>query len=475
MENKKKEVILTQEEAKEIVEGLIKNSEELTKDRKTTFQKYETFVLDGEQWAGEEEPEGDDPKMTFNQSEDFINTYQSKLFPRNAEKNILEIGASVKETDKTKKLQYEKEIFDTYRKNKIERTVIEQSQNYFIGGAGCFYFPQDPITKKAKIISLDPTTVYLGWSGSKLMQFAFEDEISLAEAEKDRKRVWLIDMIKNFLSDEKEASKKFRKVKRFTYWDEDYQIVKVEDDYKIYTNENKLIPFAWIPNQPKTHRHEGTPEAKKLVAMEKEYNKRSSDFALRVKKNTKALLAVMSEGNASDLKPNENGVLPLGKDEDAKYLTLTENKELLDFLGNIEKKMASKMAVNDAVNGEIKSNVSSLSMVYYFSPLMDRIALKRIYWDEAFRELNHAILTYAFGTKDFDTDPIYQPVLLTDAETKIKNIVMLVQNHMMSIEDAIDKTQGMENAGEKLKEIIDELVKYPQLAPTKQNSEIKTQ
>ena len=267
----------------------------------------------------------------------------------------------------------------------------------------------------------------------------------------------------DFLSGDTEEAKKFKKVKRFTYWNDEVQIVKVDENYRVTKNTNGFIPFSWIPNQPKAHQHEGRPETQKLFWQEKQYNERMSDFAQRVKANTRALLAMMTDMDAKDIDKDklESGLALLEKGGDAKFLSLTENQEALDFMQKLADKMDTKMAVNDAVNGEVKSNVSSLAMVYYFSPLMDKIAAKRVYWDEAFRELNNAILTYKFGNKRYFTTPIYQPVLLMDQTTRIQNAVMMVENGFMSIEDAIDSLRGIENSGEKLKEIMAERKAYP--------------
>ena len=465
------EILLKQDEAKAIIEDFIGKTTAQKETRESTFEKYESFVIDGNQWLEEDRPEGKKPCLTFNQTQDFINTYLAKLFPRSMESGVLEIGVKSKEKDKTEKEKYEKEILETYENNKFSTTILEQGQNFLVGGSACFYYPQDPTTKKAKIISIDPTTVFLGWASNELEQFAFEDEISLNEAQKNEKQNWLIETIKNFISDETKETKKFKKAKRLTYWDKNFQIIAIDDNYKITKNEHDFVPFSWIPNQPKSHQHEGISEAQKLYSLEKEYNERASDFAQRVKTNTKPTLAIATDLATKDLQIEDiadKGILALAKGDEAKFLTLTENKELLDYLAGIEKKMANKMAVNDAIAGEIKSNVSSLSMVYYFSPLMDRIGLKRIFWDAAFRELNNAILTYAFGAKNYRTNPIYEPVLLSDVKTKIENVTLLLTNDLISHEDAIDQLRGAENAGEKVKEILEEKKKFEEAKPQDQ-------
>jgi hypothetical protein len=456
--------IYSETEAKQIVDDFISKATDVKETRESQFLKYQDFVLDGNQWEKNEVPEGGKPCLTFNQSQDHYFTYLSKLFPRNSQTGTLAIGVKVKGE---KKEAGEKEILSSYNKNKFASIVLEQGQNFFIGGDGCFYYPQDPVTKEAKIISLDPSTVYLGWDGQHLTQFAFEDEVSLGDVEQSKQH-WLIQTIKNFIKDETEATRKFKKAKRITYWDNSCQVIAVEGSYKTTKNENGFIPFSWIPNMPKAHKHEGVPEAKKLYNLDKEYNQRASDFGQRAKANTKAVLAAFTNKNTKDLDgENLEGILPFAPEDRAEFLKLDENKELLDYLSLLDGKMGEKMAINDAVKGSVKSNISSLAMVYYFSPLMDRIGLKRIFWDEAFRELNKAILIYKFGAGDWETDPIYEPVLLTDQKTKIDNTVEMLTNHLISHEDAIDELRGSENASQKLELILADAKKFEAVAPPK--------
>lgn len=457
--------------AKNLVEDFISSTKETTQRRVSQFKKYEVFVSDNDQWDATDLPDGDKPALTFNQSEDYVNTYLAKLFPRNPDTGALEVGVKVTETDKTKKEKFEKEILERYDENNIGEILLEQGQNFLIGGDACFYFPRDPVTQRAKIISINPTNVYLGWKGSKLEQFAFEDEITLAEAELQKQDNWLISAIKTFLGKDNEISQKFKKVSRLTYWDNNHQIIRIENQFEVRNNTDKFIPFYWIPNKPKPHSHEGRSEAKSLFDLDKQFNERSSDFADRVKSNTKAVLATYSELDASKLEREElEGILAMNQGDKAEFLHLTENKEVLEFIELIERKMDKKMAVNDAVNGQIKSNVSSLAMMYYFSPLLDRIGLKRVYWDSAFKALNKAILIYAFG-ESAKTEPIYQPVMMVDTESKIKNTVLMLENHLISYKDAIDILRGGENSMEKFEEIkteFGELSKIDGFLKTKQ-------
>lgn len=461
---KQKTTLLNKGDAVQIVDSFLSATKSNTTLRTSQFQKYEKFVDDGNQWNTNELPTGDDPKLTFNKSEDYIGIYLAKLFPKNTETGALEVGAKVIEKDAIKKETYEKEIFDVYTENELPSILLEQGKNFLQGGDGCFYYPKDPLTNSTKIISLDPTTVYLGWNGATLEQFAFEDEISLNEAELDTNNNWIITAIKDFFNINKTTLDRFKKVKRITYWDNQFQIIKIDKHCEVRVNTEGFIPFSWIPNNPKTHQHEGRSEVKGIYSLDQEVSYRTSDFGKRVKDNTDALLAIYSDLEGSKIKREEvrDGILMLAKGDSAEFLKLDENKEVLEYTTELHDRMDRKMAVNDAVNGQIKSNVSSLAMLYYFSPLLDRIGLKRVHWDAAFRELNQAILTYKFGKGKYRTTPVYAPIMTVDQESKVKNTILMLDNHLITYQEAIDTLRGGENsvtAFENIKKEFQELAK----------------
>lgn len=445
---------LTQTDATNVVDNFISSADANKKTRTSQFEKYEIFV-GGDQWDTDQLPDGDDPALTFNKSEDYINTYLAKLFPKNPETGALEIGVKCQETDEKKKEAYEKEILDNYEKNNLPSILMEQGKNYLVGGDACLYFPKDPLTNSAKIISIDPTTVYLGWNGDKLEQFAFEDQINLAEAEKNSKDNWLIGAIKTFLNIGNQPLDRFKKVKRITYWDEDFQIIKIDKTCEVRENTDHQIPVAWIPNNPVPHKHEGRSEIKSLYSLEQEINYRTSDFGKRVKENTDAVLAISSDLDSSKVTRESvrDGILAMAKGDKAEFLKLDENKEVLEYTTELHNRMDRKMAINDAVNGQIKSNVSSLAMLYYFSPLLDRIGLKRVYWDSAFKKLNEAILRYKFTTGNFKNSPVYSPIMVVDQQSKIENTVLLLQNRLITHREAIDSLRGGENSVQVFEEI----------------------
>lgn len=452
---------MTTSDAKNIVTSFLSASTPTQTQRLNDFLRYEDFA-DGKQWKKDEEPEGTRPKLTFNQTADYINVYLSKIIPRNPLTGNTEVGVRVVEKDLTKKEKYEQEILTTYDREFLPLLLLEQIQNFLVGGAGCLYYPFDPVSRQTRIISLDPKYCFLGWADNQLVQFAFQDEVTLADVPKSN--TGMVAAIKQYITRVLRAGSNYQSVTRTTYWNNSYQIIVVGDFVEIRKNDKGFIPFSWIPNQPKSHRHEGRSDVKPLMHIDREYNFRASDFGARVKENTRPNLATFSELDVDKLSRDDKGILALGKDDDAKYLTVPEERTALVYLDTLEKRMRFKMGINDAVLGEMRSNVSSAAMTYYFSPLLDRIALKRVFWDRAFREMNSAILAHKFGPGEYSAAPIYHSPLTIDAGSNIDNVVKLLSNRLISYTDAIDQLRGAENSETKLaaiKKEVMELEKIP--------------
>ncbi len=435
-------------EAKKIVDNLISKTEDTRKNREQYFNYYNKFIRDGKQWTIGEEPDEGVTQMTINKAEDVINTYKAKMFPRNSKTGTMEIGVRIFEEDQNLKEKYKKEITETYDREKITKKILEQAENFLVGGSACFYYPQDPITKKARIISLDPRNINIGFDEyGDINEFAFQDIIGGSQAKTTES--WMAKLISLAIKNNKE-------VKRITYWNREFQIIVIGDQIEIKKNNNKIIPFSWIPNNPKAHSHEGYSEGYNIEKIDKEINFRTSDFSERVKENTKPNLAIYTNRDTDNINRDERGVLALGENDKAEFLKLEENKEAIDYKEGLERTINEKKAINSAVSGEIKSNISGLTMAYYFSPLLDRIGLKRIFWDEAFKELNDAILKYKFGAKKYyKTRPVFESVLISDETTKIDNTIKLLQNNLISHVDAIEETRG-DNAKQKFEEILKE-------------------
>ncbi len=442
------------EEAKKLVNNFIQKTEQIRKNREIYFNEFNKFIKDGDQWTNTEEPDEGKIKLTLNNAEDVINTYKAKMFPRNQKSGTMKIGVTIFEKDETTKEKYKNEIIETYDEEKISKKILEQVENFLVGGAACFYYPQNPITKKAKIISLDPRFINLNFDEyGEINQFAFIDFI---DKEKNANN-WLNNLINRAIKKSDQ-----REIKRITYWDKNYQIIIAEEEIEIKENKNKLIPFSWIPNSPKAHTHEGYSEGYNIKKLDKEINFRTSDFGGRIKENTTPNLAIYTDKDTDNISRDERGILPLGQDDKAEFLKLTENKEVLEYINEIKKTIRDKKAINSATTGEIKSNVSGLTMAYYFSPLLDRIGLKRIYWVEAFKELNNAILNYKFGHKYYRTEPVFESVLVSDESTKIDNTIKRLNNNLVSHTEAINEL-GEENAEKKFKEILIEKEKIKEI------------
>jgi hypothetical protein len=413
---------------------LIKSVKTVTEKRQGIFTRLFEFTLDHDQWYSNELQEfkaKNQGYLTFNHSEDYFEEYLSRLFPRNPHTGTMEIGVSILDTDKELSNKYEQQILDNYHEQDLADTLLEQGQNFFIGGSACLFYPPDGFGG-ASIISINPKNVYLGWRGKNLIWVAIYDE--------DTKTY-------SFASDD-----------LFVLLDNQFNVKKIDE------NKYKFIPFSWIPNMPKAHSREGRSKIEILFNLDREYNRQITNFSKRVDENTSPHRVVFS-----DQKPDEEKITRgkdkttfLGKDDDMKHLELPEGKEFLEYIQKVEDKIKAKTALVDT-SGAVKSATSGISLAFQYSGMLDRIAFFRVYWDKAFKELNRAILTYAFGPGNYKTSPVYNPAIFYDSVEKTKEVISQVDANLMSRADAIDILRGSSNNEEKLKEILEEKKAFPEL------------
>lgn len=413
-----------------------------TTQRTNEFASRQSFILEGKQWTLDDARERESaPILTLNYSEDYVDRYLARLFPRNPRTNVLEVGAKSHETDPEKRTQYEKEIFSVYRQNKLAEKLLEQGQNFLVGGSACLYFPTDPITFETLIFSINPTALFLDWSGNELKAFFFEELI--------------VDGAK--------------KIRRVTFWDKKIGFV-LENEKIVATRENKsgLLPLVWIPNRPLPHRHEGNPKVASIAELDRDVNERVSDWSKRIAENTDPNLAIFSDFVKADkVQRGRKKITYLGKEDRAEYLQVPDGSDVRMYLEFMVDVIKAKLSLIDSA-GSVKASISGVSLSYQYSDMLDQIGFMRLYWDTAFRDMNRAILTNKFGAGhgNFDTDPVYHPALQQDSKSRTDEYAVMLANKIISHRDAIDELRGCENADEKIKEILEEEKQFsPQNQP----------
>ena len=416
--------------SKEIIDNFIKLTGDTQKRRSKDFSTLKHFVLDSEQWLNSElrlKDDEDDVALVFNFSQEYIERYMARLFPRNPHTGVLEVGVKVTGDNAEQNNKYEKEILDIYKEYDLANMLLEQGVDYLCCGDACFFYPLDPITKRAKIISINPADCFLGWSNNRLVQFAYK---------------------------EYQGDGKYKTI----YYDLNNIIIHDEltDKYKRTENKFDFIPFSWIPNFPKPHTHEGIPKTTLLMEFDRLYNRNSSSFDKRIEENTEPHILIKSDmANISKIERGRKKKTRLGANDDMQYLELKEGQEIIDWLNLIEKRITNKTGIVHSA-GEVKGAVSGKSLSFQYSDMMDLIGFMRLNWDKAFRELNNAILSYKYKISIYKTDPVYQPFLIQDNSDRIDEYATMIENNLISHKDAIDELRGVENAEEKLNEILEE-------------------
>jgi len=418
--------------AKKKINEFIKLVKPVTAKRIITFNNLMSFALDGEQWTNEELKNLDgEMDLTFNFSENYIDRYMARLFPRNPHTGVLEIGVKSYETDIEKKGKFEKIILDFYKEQDLVTVLLEQGINYLCGGGAIFYYPQDPITKKTKLISLDPKDCYFGWKGRELVQFAYQEYVG-----DNKYNIYYWDL-NEFLSLDGRTEKIARQINKFNF-----------------------IPVSWIPNNPKPHSHEGRSKLLSLYNLDRAYNSSATDFSQRIKDNTFPPLATFSDTvSLKDIDRGAKKKTKLAQGDKMEYLELQAGGEIIKYLDLIEKQLKAKAGMIDS-SGSLKTHVSGLSLSYQYSDMMDLIGFMRIFWDVGFRKINKVILSHEFGEEDYLTDPIYHPFLNIDSKQRVEEYAIMLDKKLISHQDAIDELRGVESPCEKLDEIIEEARKF---------------
>ena len=415
---------------KERIDNFLKFAKDVTEKRQRDFKTLMRFALESEQWTNAELNQKDDENdvaLTFNFSLEYIERYIARLFPRNAHTGVMEVGVKISHDDNAKSQKYEDEILDIYYKNQLANILIEQAINFLCGGSGCFFYPQNEITKRADIISINPSKCYLGWKTGKLVQFAYKNYIGEGEYE-----ITYYDLKNIYIQNTKSGN-----------------VEKSDNPYN-------FIPFSWIPNFPKPHDHEGNSKIKLLGDLDRIYNQTASSYNKRIEENTEPHVLVKSDmANTSKIERGKKKITRLGVNDDMKYLELKEGKEILEWLELIEKRIINKTGIVHSA-GALKTHISGKSLSFQYSDMMDLIGFMRLNWDKAFRELNHAILTYKYGEDVYNSDPVYQPFITQDNSERVEQYTQMITNDLISHRDAIDELRGVENADEKVKEILAE-------------------
>jgi hypothetical protein len=153
-----------------------------------------------------------------------------------------------------------------------------------------------------------------------------------------------------------------------------------------------------------------------------------------------------------------------------KNMELSQGQEVLDYIKLLDDRIQKKTGIVSSA-GTAKSAISGFSLAYQYSDMMDLIGFMRIFWDEAFRQMNKAILIYKFGAGEYRTDPVYQPFIMYDSKQRVDEYAVMIDKDLISHRDAIDELRGVENPDEKISEILAEKKEFsPPVAPILPNN-----
>lgn len=429
-----------------------KNSADSRTDRTNRYLLYFTH-WNMEQWLKSEEPAGDRPKISLFLSFDTIRQYISKLFPGRADIGI-KIYPDKTETQKDSSEQ-ENHVLNTYDDNKMPLKLHEQAKWFFVGGDACFFVPHDSNQSliggaDAKIFSLNPITVSIGFVGGQKVYGMHESSITAQQARK----LDFVNLNSSIFDDEELSD---------IYYFDLYNYVRVINyditSSKILPNPYSSgyeIPYFWLPNNSNPGTINGNSELRHLRILDKEYNFRISDYAERLRSAVLGPLFVSGAGNNKSISLDKDCINFLAAGGKAERLGLPgDSKDFLEYFKLLDDILARKTTISsDTAATKINAVSSGVALQYRFLSLQELIDEKRLTWDDGLKEINKQILYYKFGSDHkFRNKPIYPSMLPTDNAQVATTNVLLVQSGLKSRKAAIDELNPYESAEDVIAEI----------------------
>lgn len=404
------------------------------RERRTKYYNQCYIYFEGDIFSQKEKERIEpDSFIETNYCEDYVEKYQSFLFPKNPRTLFFEVGVKSNNSDPNRRAKEEQDIIDVYRQTKFFSKLFDSTLDFLVAGCASFFFYPDTID--FKIEKVDPREVVLITKEDELVAVVFRRLYS--EGTKSIEQFFALDKENIFVYENNKMIKKI-------------------------SHRLGLIPFAFLADRKRPHSMEGRSLLPSLVGMDKQITETLTFFGLRVGDNTYPELAIFSDKNIKkgDIKVGRKKIHQLGKDDDARYLEKKESSEPLDYCNFLEKRLLQKTSIMYS-SGVAKNMISGVSLSIQFNDMMEAIAKKRVPWNDFFANLNTAILRWKNkNLNDYSTTPIYHSPLPLDITTKIDDTIKLIDASLISRADAVDEVRAVDDPKKTLEEIDEENKKY---------------
>lgn len=277
----------------------------------------------------------------------------------------------------------------------------------------------------------------------------------------------------------------------FQVWVDDINVTNAPNPYMPMDAQGRLypgiIPFLHVPNMQAGSEFWGYSDGEFILQLSDELNRRMADMGDIVNTHGHPIFTITGySGNSDDLPVGPDSVWDLGKDGKADRLDgAGPGPDVIGYLKEVKEAMQETAHMPAVAFGSSTksggSHSSGLAMAMAMMPVVERAREKRVYWQEALRELPKMIF-YILYVRDpallesagidyrrvlmYDIEPVFADVLPKDELQVVNEAVATYGNGLRSIERALEILGEDDIQNEKRRIQEDMLFKASVAAPT---------
>lgn len=250
------------------------------------------------------------------------------------------------------------------------------------------------------------------------------------------------------------------------YWDEKEYLLMVNADSKVIhyvKHEWDYVPLHYIPNIHLPGEPKGTSDIEHELDPQQEYNERASDLADIIKEITKPTYWGKNLDNLSEVRSGQIVIYQVGEDGDIQAMPKSGQTVAMEqYLEDRKNDIISLSGLNQVLypgSQVLQATGRALSVV--MQGVNNKIALRKGWWEQAFKDLNSQILFLAekhipnaklLINGFYKTDVFISSVLLRSVSDEINKFQAKIQSLTTT-----QKNVGIENPSEEQKLMKEEL------------------
>ena len=226
------------------------------------------------------------------------------------------------------------------------------------------------------------------------------------------------------------------------YWDENEYLLLFNLSNKIvdYVKHGwGSVPLHWIPNIHLPGFPKGTSDLENELDAQQEYNERTSDLADIIKEIARPTYWGKNLDEVSEVRAGQSVIYQVGDDAEINAMPVSgQSAPMTEYIGDRKTDLIALSGMNNVMypsNSIMQATGRALSVV--MQGINNKIANRKVWWEQAFKDLNAQILMHAEknlpGSSKFidgvhRTDVFISSVLLRDVTEEINKFNAKLQS-----------------------------------------------